>query len=51
MPFWKEAPAPEQVLEMDPEELAPFILRYPQKQPVGSINRYNFSLLNDQELI
>ncbi len=51
MPFWKEAPAPEEVLEMEPEELAPFILRYLQKQPTNQINRYNFSLLNDRELI
>jgi uncharacterized protein (TIGR02391 family) len=50
MPFWKEAPPPEDVLEMEPEELAPFILRYLQKQPIGTINRYNFSLLNDREL-
>lgn len=51
MSFWKEAPPPEEVLEMAPEELAPFVLRYLQRQPENSINRYNFSLLNDRELI
>lgn len=35
---------------MEPEELAPFILRYLQKQPLGRINRYNFTLNNDHEL-
>jgi uncharacterized protein (TIGR02391 family) len=47
MSFWKEAPPPEEVLGMEPEELAPFILRYLQKQT--QINRYNFSLQNDME--
>ncbi len=32
---------------MEPEELAPFILRYLQKEPPNTINRYNFSLVND----
>jgi uncharacterized protein (TIGR02391 family) len=32
---------------MEPEELAPFILKYLQKQPIGTINRYNFSLIRD----
>ncbi len=50
MSFSNESPPPEEVLEMEPEELAPFILRYLQKQPQNSINRYNFSLLNDQAI-
>jgi uncharacterized protein (TIGR02391 family) len=50
MQFWKKAPPPEQVLEMEPEELAPYILRYLQKNP-NNINRYNFTLLNDHELL
>ena len=36
---------------MEPEELAPFILLYLQKQPDGQINRYNFSLMQDHELV
>jgi len=48
MSFWKEAPPPEEVFEMEPEELAPFILRYLQNKP--NINRYNFSLISDREL-
>ena len=32
---------------MEPETLAPFILRYLQQQPPNSINRYNFSLVGD----
>jgi len=50
MAFWQEVPPPEEVLEMEPEELAPFILRYLQGQPPNSINRYNFSLSNDHQL-
>lgn len=50
MAFWKSAPKPEDVLGMEPEELAPFVLRYLQQQPENSRNRYNFSLLNDLEL-
>jgi uncharacterized protein (TIGR02391 family) len=50
MSFSNEAPAPEEILEMEPEQLAPIILRYLQKQPPNSINRYNFSLINDAAL-
>ena len=50
MSFSNEAPPPEELLEMEPEELAPFILRQLQKQPPNSINRYNFSLINDATL-
>ena len=50
MSFLQEAPPPEEILEIEPEELAPFILRYLQKQPPNSINRYNFSLIQDGDL-
>src|SRR6266478_4210526 len=50
MSFSDEAPPPEEILEMEPEELAPFILRHLQKQQSNSINRYNFSLVNDANL-
>jgi uncharacterized protein (TIGR02391 family) len=50
MTFLQEAPPVEEILEMEPEELAPFILRYLQKQPPNSINRYNFSLIQDADL-
>lgn len=50
MSLLQEAPPPEEILEMEPEELAPFILRYLQKQPPNSINRYNFSLIQDGDL-
>ncbi len=50
MSFWKEGPPAEEILEMEPEELAPFILRYLQKQPKDNINRYNFSLISDHEI-
>lgn len=49
MSVYKELPSPREVLEMEPEELAPFILRYLQKQPKGTINRYNFSLSQGHE--
>lgn len=45
MSFSQDAPPPEEILKMEPEELAPFILRYLKEQPLDSINRYNFSLL------
>src|ERR1035437_7185693 len=44
----KELPPPKEVLEMEPEELAPFILRYLKTQT--QINRYNFTLVNNPEL-
>jgi uncharacterized protein (TIGR02391 family) len=46
----KDFPPPEEVLEMEPEELAPFVLKYLNSQPANSINRYNFSLPNDRHL-
>lgn len=51
MSFWREAPPPEQLVQMEPEELAPFILRYLQKQQPGSINRYNFGLVSDHDFV
>ncbi len=36
---------------MEPETLAPLILRYLQRQPPNSINRYNFSLVGDRRPI
>ena len=50
MAFLDEAPPIEEIMEMEPEILAPFILRYLQKQPQGTINRYNFSLINDPRI-
>lgn len=41
---------PNLVLEMEPEELAPIILRHLQQQKF-QINRYNFSLVNDGALV
>jgi uncharacterized protein (TIGR02391 family) len=43
MSFWREIP-PVEAIKMEPEELAPFVLRYLQGQPPDSINRYNFTL-------
>lgn len=44
-------PPAREILNMEPEELAPFVLRHLQKQPPNGINRYNFSLANDGELV
>jgi len=38
------------VLELEPEELAPIILRHLQQQK-QQINRYNFSLVTDRTLV
>jgi uncharacterized protein (TIGR02391 family) len=43
-------PSPELVLQMEPEELAPHILRELKAMPKNGINRYNFSLINDHRL-
>src|SRR5882672_3393841 len=52
MTILPEIPDPNIVLEMEPEDLAPVILRYLQKkqQSGEQINRYNFSLLNDPRI-
>jgi len=42
-------PPPKEILDMEPEELAPFVLRHLQKQR-EKLNRYNFTLPNDREL-
>jgi hypothetical protein len=51
MSFWKEAPPPEELVKMEPEALAPCVLKYLQSQPKRIINRYNFTLVSDRELI
>jgi uncharacterized protein (TIGR02391 family) len=43
-------PPAEEILNMEPEELAPFLLKYLKSQPENSINRYNFTLLSDQSI-
>lgn len=43
-------PDAETILGMQPEELAPFVLRHLKAQPENSINRYNFTLAGDREL-
>jgi len=48
MSFLNVSPPPQEVIAMEPESLAPLILRYLQQQPADSINRYNFSLIGDQ---
>lgn len=44
-------PLPEAVLEMEPEDLAPFVLKHLSKAGRGNLNRHNFLLGTDQELI
>jgi len=46
----QDLPPPEHILEMEPEDLAPFVLRYLQKQPRDQISRYNYTLRNDQKI-
>src|ERR1043166_6623601 len=43
-------PEPSAVLEMEPEELAPFVLRQLGQGGSGDLNHYNFTLGNDSEL-
>lgn len=43
-------PDPKEIIRMEPEELAPFVLLHLQKQQRNQINRYNFTLANDGEL-
>jgi uncharacterized protein (TIGR02391 family) len=43
-------PPLEEIIGMEPEELGPFLLRYLKTQPEASINRYNFTMLNDHEI-
>ncbi len=49
MSIYRELPSTDVMLQMEPEELAPLILRYLKKQPEGSINRHNFSLAQDYD--
>jgi uncharacterized protein (TIGR02391 family) len=44
-------PPVETVLEMEPEELAPLVLRHLDYTSSGRLNRYNFSLGNDPEFV
>ena len=44
-------PLPQAVLEMEPEELAPFVLKHLSKAEQGKLNRHNFLLGIDNELI
>src|SRR6266436_8148731 len=48
MSFRSIFPPIDTVLEMEPEELAPFVLRYLATQ--GEINRYNFTLGSSPEM-
>lgn len=50
MSFMTQFPPIDEVLKMEPEELAPFVLRYLKEQPNDSINRYNFTSANDREV-
>lgn len=43
-------PLPEAVLEMEPEELAPLVLKHLSKAGQGKLNRHNFLLGSDPEL-
>jgi|CXWL01.1.fsa_nt_gi uncharacterized protein (TIGR02391 family) len=44
-------PPAETVLEMEPEELAPFVLRHLSRAGSGKLNRHNFLLGTDTELV
>lgn len=44
-------PPLEEIIGMEPEELAPYLLRYLKTQPENYINRYNFTMLNEREII
>jgi uncharacterized protein (TIGR02391 family) len=51
MSFKDEFPPIETALEMEPEELAPFILKYlSTRERTGQMNRYNFTLGTDPDL-
>lgn len=50
MSLFNDIPPAEEVLNMDPEELAPYVLNHLKSLPENSLNRYNFSLMHDQEL-
>jgi hypothetical protein len=49
--FKDEFPPIENSLEMEPEELSPFVLRHlSTRENTGKMNRYNFALGTDSEL-
>jgi len=50
MSFQNEFPPIENALEMEPEELAPFVLKYlSTREKTGKMNRYNFTLGSSPE--
>lgn len=50
MSFQNEFPPIENALEMEPEELAPFVLKYlSTREKTGKMNRYNFTLGSSSE--
>ena len=52
MSFKDEFPPIENAMEMEPEELAPFVLKYLSTgNNTGDMNRYNFTLGTDRDLI
>jgi uncharacterized protein (TIGR02391 family) len=52
MSFQNEFPPIENSMEMEPEELAPFVLKYlSTRERTGKMNRYNFTLSSDSELV
>lgn len=52
MSFADEFPPIETAMEMEPEELAPFVLRYlSTRENTGEMNRYNFTLGTNQKLV
>jgi hypothetical protein len=51
MSFLDEFPPIENAMEMEPEELAPFVLKFlSTKEKTGEMNRYNFTLGTNPEL-
>ena len=51
MTYIDEFPPIENALEMEPEELAPFVLKYlSTRERTGKMNRYNFTFGTDSEL-
>lgn len=49
--FEQVFPPVETVLEMEPEELAPFVLKHISETPSGGLNRYNYSLGTGQDFV
>lgn len=51
MPYKDIFPPPENVIEMEPEELAPFILKYLSVAGTQELNKHNFSLGTAPEFV